>query len=167
MSYTPEVENAATQWLAKHRATDDPKVVSMIVNRAQEICAELGGYFSVAHCERAYLELVNEKKIQPFRGSVESKLEAESAPIPKEVADYIERTGSRELARRYNSDAAFRAQYDRHEKLKASPQQVQAGEDSWTVEEYYKIPAREMQARLRNPRYKLRLMQKIKSGEIR
>jgi len=141
MSYAPEVEQAATEWLSKHRFVSDPRSLALIVKRAQELVAELGGYIAVAHFERAYLELVSQGEIKPFRGTYESQ---QPPAIPQDVVDFIERSGARELQQRYKTDTTFRAQYDAWEKSKKSPE---ASSAPLTAEDYHRISAREVARR--------------------
>jgi hypothetical protein len=162
MSYAPEVQQAAEQWLTHHRATEDPRTIALILRRAQEIHEEQGGYFSTAHCERAYLELCAEKKIQPFRGSFAEKTEVSA--VPQDVVAYIERTSAYELQRRYKSDPVFRAHYDLHQQQQQQPKPEAT--ESLTPEQYHAMPARELQVKLRDPQFKLQVMQLIRKGQI-
>lgn len=118
MSYTQEIENAASEWLCKHRATQDPQTLALIVERAKELVAK----FNVSYCpslfERSYRELAAEGAITPFRGKMETLLASQSQ------------------------------------------------EDVLTPEEYHRMPSRELQVRLRDPKFKLQVMQLIKAGKI-
>lgn len=162
-----DILEAGSQWMAKYRGTEDPKVLAQIVARVEELLEELGGYVSPSHFERAYLLLVNEKAIQPFRGSMQDKLAEGSAEIPQSVIDFIERTPARELQRRYNSgDATFRSQYDAYEKLK-SPQQQAQSSSTLSVEQYRQLPAREVARRYQTDRgFKSSVDALISRGEI-
>src|SRR5258708_5024293 len=137
MSYTVEVTEAASQWMVRHRATEDPAVIAKIVERAQENLERLGGFISPSSFERAYLELISEKAIAPFRGSLADKPTA-TPEIPPDVVTWIEspRTSASDLRHRYNSDPIFRKQYDAYEKTKVGQTQV-----TLSVEEYRKLPA--------------------------
>jgi hypothetical protein len=147
MSYSPEIENAASQWLVHHRATSDPRTLALIVQRAQQLVEELGGVICPAFFERAYLELTNEGVIAPFRGSLLEK-PAEQA-IPQDVINYIERTSAYELQRRYKTDATFRAHYDAYSKAPKQQAQVSA---TLSVEEYNRLPAAQIARRYQSDR---------------
>lgn len=140
MSYSTEVTEAASQWMVRHRATEDPAVVAKIIERAQENLERLGGFISPSSFERAYLELTSEGVIKPFRGSLLEKPAAAPA-IPPDVVTFIEspRTSASELRHRYRTDPPFRKQYDLHEKTKGQAQVQQSA--SLTVEEYRRLPA--------------------------
>jgi hypothetical protein len=143
MSYSPEVTEAASRWMVHHRATEDPEILARIVNRAQENLERLGGYISPAHFERAYLELVSEGVIKPFRGSLLTKPDAAPA-IPQEIIDWIEnpRVGALEQRKRYANDPVFKKQYDLYanQQLEQRVAQEQNGV-LLTVEEYRLLPA--------------------------
>jgi hypothetical protein len=139
MSYDTQTEEAATQWLTKHRFVSDPQTLARIVWTSSLARSTFGGYISAAHFERAYLELVRQGEIKPFRGTCESQ---QRSAFPQDVIDYIEssRTSAWELQRKYKTDAVFRAHHDRYEKLKAS-KQGQQGSSTLTVEQYRSLPA--------------------------
>jgi hypothetical protein len=169
MSYSPEVENAAAQWMVKHRATEDPAVLSKIVERAQENLERLGGFISPSSFERAYLELTFERVIRPFRGSLATKPAA--APlIPQEIVAYIEnpRVSSFEQRRRYSSDPAFKKFYDLYanQQLKEKISQESSG-STLTVEEYRQLPAAQVAQRYQKDRSFRALVDKlIAEGKI-
>jgi hypothetical protein len=133
----PEAERIASQWLVNHRATSDPRTLSLIVERAQQLVEDLGGYLSVAHFERGYLELLNEGAISKI--DVGFAKQSAAPAIPQEVIDFIEspRTSAWELQRRYNTDATFRSQYDLYERQR----KVQQANSTLSVEEYRRLPA--------------------------
>jgi hypothetical protein len=142
MSYEHDFDNAADQWLRNHRYTADPQTLQRIAERVRQNLEQLGGVCAAASFERAYLELVAEKKIQPFRGTVTDHVAAEA--IPADVIAWIEnpRISAFEQRRRYSSDPVFRKQFDLYTKQQLQQQvaQEQAGV-SLTVEEYRRIPA--------------------------
>src|SRR5258708_27234575 len=148
MSYTVEVTEAASQWMVRHRATEDPAVIAKIVERAQENLERLGGFISPSSFERAYLDLISEKAIAPFRGSLADK-PAATPEIPPDVVTWIEspRTSASELRRRYSSDPTFRKQYDLYAKSKGQNQQP--GVVSLTAEQYHALPAQTIVTRYR------------------
>lgn len=140
MSFSKELMDTAEKWLLTKRATTDPAILSAILHRTQNIWETNGGYLSVSHVERAYLELCAAGEIPRIAGTMHDKLEANA--IPQDLINYIERTPARELQRRYNSDATFRAQYDAYEASKRSQQQQQSQEaGTLTAEAYHRIPA--------------------------
>lgn len=134
-----EIDRAMQAWMLGKRFTADAKTNAAIRERVEALL-ESGGYVSTSHFERAYLELLNEDAIQPFRGALSEQPTAAPAISPDVIA-FIEspRTSASELRRRYNSDQAFRKQYDLYEKSKAQNQQP--GVVSLTAEEYHRIPA--------------------------
>jgi hypothetical protein len=168
MSYSPEVTETAAQWMVHHRTTEDPKVLSQIVERAQENLDRLGGFIAPSSFERAYLELVAEKVIRPFRGSMMDK-PAAAPSLPQDVIDYIEspRTSAWELDRHYRSDPTFRAQYDLWDKTKGQNREPQSTGVSLTAEEYHRIPAATIAARYQRDRgFKLAVDKLIAEGRI-
>src|SRR5260221_8903904 len=118
-----EIDNSMVQWMTSKRFTPDATTNAAIRLRVMENLEQLGGYVSIASFERAYLELLNEDAIQPFRGSISEQPAAASA-IPPEVVAFIEspRTTTSELRRRYLNDQTFRKQYDAYEKSKGQKQ---------------------------------------------
>jgi len=131
-----EIDNTMSQWMLTKRFTADPKTNALIRQRVEEYL-ELGGYVAQAHFEKAYLSLLDEEVIQPFRGSIASQPSA-APEIPPEIVSWIEspRTSTSDLRHRYNSDPIFRKQYDAYEKTKVGQTQV-----TLSVEEYRKLPA--------------------------
>lgn len=141
--YTKEqFDDAASRWLVRHRATEDPATLSKILTRTRDNLDRLGGYPAPSAFERAYLELTASGAIKPFRGSLMDK-PAEAPAIPPEVVTWIEspRTSVRELRLRYRNDPAFGQQYDAYEKTKGQRPEQQPAVVSLTVEEYHRTPA--------------------------
>lgn len=92
-------------WLKTKRFTADPRTLAQIRVYVEGMLEEEGGYLSIAHFERAYLMLREEGEIPEFR---------EPAPEPEgETPIDLRSMPVAEIQRRYKSDAAFRAQYDR------------------------------------------------------
>jgi hypothetical protein len=146
MNYTEQqLDNAMTEWMRKHRSGDD-KTNAAILRRTIDNLEVLGGYPSPSAFERSYLELVSEKAIKSFRGTVDQHVAAETPALPQDVIAYIEspRTSALEMNRRYRSDSTFRAQYDLWEKTKGQQQAQQSTGVSLTAEEYHRIPSREI-----------------------
>jgi hypothetical protein len=139
MNTTEQIDNAMAQWMLNERFTADTKTNALIRQRV-EVLLENGGYVSTSHFSRAYLELLDEDAIQPFRGSLNEQPSA-TPLIPPDVVAFITspRTTTSELRRRYNSDPTFRQQYDLFEKTKGKQQQP--GVVSLTAEEYHRLPA--------------------------
>jgi Arc/MetJ-type ribon-helix-helix transcriptional regulator len=133
-----EIDQTMQAWMQTKRFTADATTNAAIRERVEALL-ESGGYVSTSHFERAYLELLNEDAIQPFRGSL-SELPAAAPAVPADVADFIERASASELRRRYYSDQTFRQQYDAYEKLKGSQKQ-QPSVLSLTAAEYFQLPA--------------------------
>jgi hypothetical protein len=152
MSYTPEVTEAASQWMVRHRATEDPAVIAKIVERAQENLERLGGFISPSSMERSYLELVSEGVIKPFRGSLMDKPAAAPA-IPPDVIAWIEnpRVSAFEQRRRYATDPQFKKYYDLYlnTQLKAKVA-AEESEATLTVEAYNAMPRIEVVKRYRS-----------------
>jgi hypothetical protein len=137
-----EIDTTMSQWMTSKRFTPDAKTNALIRQRVEEDLERLGGYPSVASFERAYLELLNEDAIQPFRGSLSEQPVAAPA-IPNDVVAFIEspRTSASELRHRYRTDRTFRTQYDTYEKAKNQTQEEKSTAASLTVEEYRRLPA--------------------------
>ena len=155
-----DVMEAGAAWMASKRYTNDPAVLSKIVKRVEYLLETFGGYVSQSHFERAYLELCAEKEIQPFRTKFE---DTQQPTVPPDVVAYIERTSAFELQRRYKSDREFARLYDLWQK---NPKQAAVASGPLSVEQYYAMPARELQVKLRSPEFKLQVMQLIKAGKI-
>jgi hypothetical protein len=168
MNTQQDFDNAAEQWLRQHRFTSDPQTLNRIGLRVQENLEKLGGYVSSSSYERAYLELVAEKAIKPFRGTVSEHASVAPAVSP-EIIEFIEnpRTSAWEMSRRYNSDPTFRRQYDLYEKSKKQRPEQQSGVVSLTAEEYHRIPAVTIAARYQRDRsFKLAVDKLIAEGKI-
>jgi hypothetical protein len=135
-----EIDNTMAQWMTSKRFTPDTKTNAAIRQRVEENLEKLGGYPSMASFERAYLELLDEDVIQPFRGAL-SEHQAAPAISPDTIA-FIEspRTTASELRHRYNTDQTFRKQYDLYEKTKGQSQGQQSVAPL-SVEEYRRLPA--------------------------
>jgi hypothetical protein len=160
-----EIDQAMQTWMLGKRFSADAKTNAAIRERV-EVLLENGGYVSTSHFERAYLELLNEDEIQPFRGSIAS-LPATSPDVPQSVIDWIEspRTTASELRRRYNSDQAFRQQYDLYEKTKG--QTRESSGSTLTVEDYRNMRAADVVQRYRTDRgFKSSVDSLIKRGLI-
>jgi hypothetical protein len=141
--YTKEqFDDAASQWLIKHRATEDPATLSQILTRTRENLDRLGGYPAPSSFERSYLELVSEGAIKPFRGSLLDK-PAAAPEIPPEVIAWIEnpRVSAFEQRRRYATDPQFKKYYDLYlnTQLKAKVA-AEENETLLTVEQYNAMP---------------------------
>jgi hypothetical protein len=140
-----EVEQAATEWLTKHRATKDPETLAKIVKRAQELVAELGGFIAPAHFERAYLELVTEGEIEAFRGNMQEKIE--EPDIPREIETFITTASAFQLQRAYKNDPTFARYYDVWAARSKKSGQPSSAPLVVTVEEYTRTPAAVIAAR--------------------
>jgi Arc/MetJ-type ribon-helix-helix transcriptional regulator len=132
-----EIDQTMQAWMLGKRFTADAKTNGAIRERVEALL-ESGGYVSTSHFERAYLELLNEGEIQPFRGSI-SEQPAAAPAVPADVANFIERASASELRHRYANDPTFRKQYGTFEKLKGQNQQP--GIVSLSAEEYHRLPA--------------------------
>lgn len=168
MNTERDFDNAAEQWLRTHRYTADAQVLTQIGRRVHALLEQNGGFVSTAHYHRAYLELVFEKAIRPFRGTVSEH--ASNAPaIPQDTIDFIEspRTSAWELDRRYRSDPTFRKQYDAYEQFKGQKLEQQPGVVSLSVEEYNKIPTATIAARYQRDRsFRIAVDKLISEGRI-
>src|SRR5580692_9989877 len=100
MNTQEQFDTAAEQWLREYRYTGDPQVLAQISHRVRDLLDQNGGYISVAHFERAYLGLVNEGAIKPFRDPLNSQ-SAGAPAIPQDVIDFIEHGSAFEQRRRY------------------------------------------------------------------
>jgi hypothetical protein len=151
MSYDPQTEQAATEWLTKHRFVSDPQSLALIVKRVEELVEELGGYIAPAHFERVYLTLVNDGVIKPFRGTFETQ--QQSAAIPEAVIDFIEHASAFEQRRRYATDREFKKFYDLYanQQLKEKIAQESSGR-TLSVEEYNRLPAAQIAKRYQSDR---------------
>jgi hypothetical protein len=141
--YTKEqFDDAASQWLVKHRATEDAATLSQILTRTRDNLDRLGGYPSPSALERSYLDLVSEGVIKPFRGSLMDK-PAAAPEIPPDVIAWIEnpRVSAFEQRRRYATDPQFKKYYDLYlnTQLKAKVA-AEENETLLTVEQYNAMP---------------------------
>ena len=141
-----QFDTAAEQWLRKHRYTGDTQVLAKISQRVRDLLEQNGGYVSTAHFERAYLGLVNEGAIKPFRGTVTEHAAAEVTAIPQDIVDFIQQASAVEQRKRYASDSAFRRHYDAHTTNRRS------SVINLDVESYRKLPAAVVAQRYRADR---------------
>jgi hypothetical protein len=133
-----EIDQTMQAWMQTKRYTENATTNAAIRERVLENLEQLGGYVSIASFERATLELVAEKVISPFRGSLDEQPAA--APlIPPDVIAFIEspRVSSFEQRRRYATDKDFKRYYDLYanQQLKAKVA-AEEGEATLTVEAY-------------------------------
>jgi hypothetical protein len=165
---TQQFDDAFEQWMRNHRSSD-PQVIVKIGQRVRGNLEKLGGFISPSSFERAALELISEKAIKPFRGTVTEHVAAETPAIPQDVIDYIEspRTSALEMNRRYRGDPTFRAQYDLWERTKGQNREPQSTGVSLTAEEYHRIPAAQIAARYqRDPQFRAAVDKLISEGRI-
>jgi hypothetical protein len=134
-----QILEAGSQWMVKHRGTDDPAILAKIVDRVEQLLEEQGGYVSPSHFERAYLELSNEGTIPKITGAFQSQ---EQPAVPKDVVDFIEKSSAFEVQRRYRNDRVFRAQFDDYQRHARQPDNIPNN-----AAEYHQIPARVVAAR--------------------
>ena len=108
-----EIDKAQSDWMMNRRFTADPATNALIRGEVENYLEEAGGYPAPAHFERFYLRLLNDGKIQPFRGAL-SEQPPPAPLIPKEIIDWIEspRVSSFEQRRRYATDPQFKKYYD-------------------------------------------------------
>jgi hypothetical protein len=139
---TEQFENAFEQWLRGHRYTNDAQTIVKIGQRVRENLERLGGIVAASSFERGYLELVAEKAIRPFRGTVTEHVAAKTPAIPQDVIHFIEHGSAFEQRRRYSNDPVFKKQYDAYanQQLKEKIAQ-ESGANGLSVEEYSKLPA--------------------------
>jgi hypothetical protein len=169
MNTQEQFDNAFEQWMRNHRYTGDAQTIVKIGQRVHENLEQLGGIVAASSFERSYLELVAEKAIRPFRGTVDEHVAAETPAIPQDVIDYIEnpRTSAWEMNRRYRSDPTFRAQYDTYERTKGQNREPQSTGVSLTAEEYHRILAATIAARYQRDRgFKAAVDKLISEGRI-
>lgn len=161
-----ELDKLMEVFMLTHRFTSDPKVNALIRKRVESNLEEYGGYPSVTHFERAYLELCNEKAITPFRGTA---AEHQDTPaIPADVINFIERASAFELRRRYANDKDFRRQYDLYaaDEIRKKAEREQNG-FVLTVEEYKSLPAATIIRNYRSsPQWKRAIDDLVARGEI-
>jgi hypothetical protein len=108
-----EIDKAQADWMLHRRFSADVKTNAMIRREVENYLEKAGGYPAPAHFERFYLQLLNDGKIQPFRGSL-AEQPAAAPPIPPEIVAWIEspRVSSFEQRRRYATDPQFKKYYD-------------------------------------------------------
>jgi hypothetical protein len=140
-----EIDQTMQAWMLGKRFTADAKTNALIRQRVEEYL-EAGGYVAVSHFERAYLELLNQDLIQPFRGSITDQPSAAPA-VSQDTIAFIEspRTTASQLRNRYNTDPMFRKQYDLYEKTKTR----ESSGSTLTVEEYRNMRAADVVQRYR------------------
>lgn len=164
-----EIDQAMQSWMLSKRFTADATINAKIRQRVLENLESLGGYVSVASFERAYLELLDQDEIQPFRGSIAE--EPPAAPlIPKEIVDFIEspRVSSFEQRRRYATDKEFKRYYDLYanQQLKAKVAQETSG-ITLTAGQYRELPAATVIQRYRRDSgFKIAVDKLIAQGKI-
>lgn len=163
-----QIDNAQAQWMLNERFTADPKTNALIRERV-DLLLESGGYVAPSHFSRAYLELINEDAIQPFRGSI-SEQQPPAPLIPPDIIAWIEnpRTSAFELRRRYAGDKDFKRYYDLYadQQLKAKIAQETSG-IALTVEEYRSLPATVLHQRYRREKgFKVAVDKLIAQGKI-
>jgi hypothetical protein len=146
-----EIDDVMSQWMQTKRFTANPKVNALIRQRVEQYL-ENGGFVAQAHFERAYLSLLNEDAIQPFRGSI-SEQPAPAPLIPPDVVAWIEssRVSAFEQRRRYATDPQFKKYYDLYanQQLKAKVSAEEA-ETNLTVEQYNSMPLIEVVKKYRS-----------------
>jgi hypothetical protein len=103
INYESEIDQTMQSWMLTKRFSADATTNAAIRLRVQENLEQLGGY--PASWERAYLELLNEDVIQPFKGSL-AEQPAPAPLIPPGVIAWIEnlRVSAFEQRRRYATD---------------------------------------------------------------
>lgn len=136
-----DIDQVMTTWMQTKRFTADVTTNAAIRQRVEENLERLGGYPSIASFERAYLELIDQDEIQPFRGSVAEHSTAAPSISPDTIV-FIEspRTTASELRRKYNSDPTFRQRYDLYER-RTKGQTQQPSVVSLTADDYHRLPA--------------------------
>jgi hypothetical protein len=164
-----EIDQTMQAWMQTKRFTADATTNAAIRLRVMENLEQLGGYPSIASFERATLELVSEKAISPFRGSL-AEQPAAAPLIPPDVIAWIEnpRVSSFEQRRRYANDKEFKRYYDLYanQQLKAKVAEETSG-IALTVEEYRLLPAATVIQRYRREKgFKAAVDSLIKRGLI-
>jgi hypothetical protein len=138
-----DFDSAVEKWLLQYRYTGDSQVLAKIAQRVRALLEQNGGYVSAAHFERAYLGLVNEGIIRPFKDPLNTHTAAAPA-IPPDVVAWIEnpRVSSFEQRKRYSQDLVFKRYYDLYanQQLKAKVA-AEENEESLTVEQYNSMRA--------------------------
>jgi hypothetical protein len=147
-----EIDQAMAQWMINERFTADPKTNALIRQRVEVLLENGGGNVSTSHFSRAYLELLNEDAIQPFRGSLSEQL-APAPLIPPDVIAWIEnpRVSAFEQRRRYATDPQFKKYYDLYlnTQLKAKVA-AEESESNLTVDQYNAMPRIEVVKKYRS-----------------
>jgi hypothetical protein len=147
-----EIDQTMQAWMQTKRFTANATTNAAIRERVLENLEQLGGYVSIASFERATLELVAEKVISPFRGSI-SELPSAAPAIPPDVIAWIEspRVSSFEQRRRYSTDKEFKRYYDLYanQQLKAKVA-AEEKEETLTVEAYNSMPRIDVVKRYRS-----------------
>ena len=101
----------------------------------------------------------------------------DAPPLSREELEFFGSLSQRELAEKYWANdgfSEFKVRYDRAIReygyvAPARPQQssqASEGDLGLTAAQYHVIPARELQIKLRNPKFKLQVMQLIKLGLV-
>jgi hypothetical protein len=143
-----EIDNTMQSWMLNERFSPDPKTNAKIRERV-ELLLESGGYVSTSHFSRAYLELLNEDEIQPFRGALSEQLDAAPAISPDTIAFITSpRTTASQLRHRYNTDPLFRKQYD----LYGKTGQTRESSGTLSVDDYRQMRAADVVQRYRTDR---------------
>lgn len=147
-----EIDQAMQSWMVTKRFTAETATNAKIRQRVLENLEQLGGYVSITSFERAYLELLDEDAIQPFRGSL---AEQPPAPplIPKEIIEFIEspRTSAFEQRRRYATDPQFKKYYDLYLNMQLKAKvAAEESEATLTVDQYNAMPRIEVVKKYRS-----------------
>ena len=147
-----EVDQTMAQWMTLKRFSPDATTNAAIRERVLENLEQLGGVVAIASWERAYLELLDEDVIQPFRGAL-SEQPAPAPAIPPDVIAWIEnpRVSSFEQRRRYATDPQFKKYYDLYlnTQLKAKVA-AEESEATLTVKQYNAMPRIEVVKKYRS-----------------
>ena len=100
-----DIDREFVAW-SSERYTADKQVNAKIYSRVLQLL-ESGGYVSTSHFARAYLELVNEGIIKPFKGAVPVLPVAK--PRQRLTAEDYNALSAQEVTRRYMRDPVFKA----------------------------------------------------------
>jgi hypothetical protein len=147
-----EIDQAMQSWMTTKRFTAETATNVKIRQRVLENLEQLGGYVSIASFERAYLELLNEGEIQPFRGSI-TEQSAPAPLIPPDVIAWIEnpRVSAFEQRRRYANDKEFKRYYDLYLSTQLKTKvAAEENETLLTVEQYNAMPRIEVVKKYRS-----------------
>jgi hypothetical protein len=137
-----EIDNAQAQWMLNRRFTADATTNALIRGEVENYLEEAGGYPAPAHFERFYLQLLNDGKIQPFKGSL-AEQPVPAPLIPKEIIDYITspKISAFEQRKRYANDKEFKRCYDLYATMQLKAQvAAEEKEETLTVEQYNAMP---------------------------